>query len=245
MFWIKKSEIILDCFTNKKYIYEQAKINYATKFFPEWWKKMHKQTPSGNATIKHCVAFQDFYKKGIVIPSWFDFELTIFDKNNEQWYEWEASNHDVNTDNSHGTEQFKTFAEQNVKNMKIDSPWLCKTKEEIYWTWTQPTWNNKSFLGNLQLMPAVTNFKYQYETHINYMVLNKDNTVTYDIPPLTPLVIMHPLTEKNIKICHHLIDDDEFNSNLGKRHFILGRPLYKDSISRFRKNKNIANILNR
>jgi hypothetical protein len=244
MFWIKKSEIILDCFTHRKYIYDNAKIDYSHKYYPEWWKNTDKKTAKGAPTIKHCIAFQDFYKRGVVIPSWFDLELTIFDKNQERWYEWEASNHDVDTDNSHPPSQFIHFSENNIKNMKFSSPWLCKTKEEIYWTWTQPTWSNRSFLGNCYLMPAVTNFKYQRETHINFMIINTDTTYSHRIHPLTPLVILHPMTEKKIKLKHHLIDEKEYESLFGIRNLLLGRGDYQDSVSRYKKSQTIINRVN-
>ena len=222
MFFIKKKEFVLDCFTYLPYVYDYAKINQANKYLPDWWKN----TPAANGnnpTIKHCAGLSDFFKTGVVIPSWFEMELTIRQLGGDQRCAWEASNTDVNTESSHTPDQFAEFAHEDGNNLKLTSPWLFKTKEDINFTWTQPTWNMRKLLNNVTVLPAVVNFKYQHITNINLFVINKDNTETCKIPPLMPLAILHPLTEKKVIIKNHLVSKDEWERQLGLRNLILTR----------------------
>ena len=69
-FWFKKKKVVLECFTDNDIAFNYAKIERMDKFFPEWWKKTKKYSDKGIPTIKGCVGFIDYYKKGITIPSW-------------------------------------------------------------------------------------------------------------------------------------------------------------------------------
>ena len=73
-FFIKQEEIVLDCFTHLAYAYDYAKIDWAMKYAPDWWRELPSKVPDSNpplVTLKHCNAVIEYYKKGIVIPSWF------------------------------------------------------------------------------------------------------------------------------------------------------------------------------
>jgi hypothetical protein len=242
-FFFKKQEIVLDCFTHIPYVYDHAKVNYGSKFIPEWWKET-PPTVIGDGketgTIKNCIGFIDFYKKGIIIPSWFEIDLTIWEKNHPEnhWYSIQSSNEHVSTTYSHAPYQFEGFANQTGKNIKLASPWAFKTKEDIFFSWTQPTWNMRPFLNDLFLLPAVVNYKYQHTTNINYMVDNYEYARTVTIPALTPLVILHPLTEKKVIIKNHLISEKEHNRMFGIEKLALIRNT-KDMNQGYNKRKDL------
>ena len=241
LFFFKKKEIVLDCFTTVPHVYEYAKIDKAIKYIPEWWKNTPKTLTNNIPTIKNCVGLRDFYKKGIVIPSWFEMDLTLFRDNPDTWFEWAASNNDVNTSESHQPEMFSSFAGKTGKNIKITSPWMLKTKEEIYFTWTEPTWNHRSLITKISVLPAVINFKYQHASSINLFVELTNEEQKFTIPALTPLVIMHPLTERNIVINTHLIDEKERLKIFGIRKLILRRD--GDPVEVYNKKKNLIDRL--
>jgi len=219
-----KEEIILDCYTYLPYAYEYAQIDYAISYSPNWWKKMPSvSTETKKATVKSCVAILDYFKKGIVIPSWFEMELNVAEKTNDLWYTWIASNPDVSTDNSHTPDQLDGFAGADGKNIKITSPWKFVTEEEIYFSWTEPSWHLRDLLSYVTVLPGIINFKFQNATEINLFVTNKNSPEKFIIPSLTPLVILHPLTEKRIVIRNHLISKDEWDNMLGAQSLILKR----------------------
>ena len=223
-FIFKKKSVVIDCFTYLPYVHDFAKINQAIKYVPDWWKETSNLAETGRPTIKSCPAFLDFYKKGIVIPSWFDLEITVDEKNSKNSYSWEASTKDFNIDSSHNSSEFEKFAGNNASNFKITSPWAFKTKENISFVWSQPTWNLREVLSNFTLLPATVNYKYQHGTNINYLVVNSEVKKTFRIPALTPLVIMHGLTDRPIEIKNHLVSETEWKRlTFGIENLILNR----------------------
>lgn len=225
-------EIVLNCYTYLPYAYEYAQIDFAINYAPPWWKKMPSYSvDTDKATLKSCVAVLDYFKKGIVIPSWFEMDVNVNEKTNDLWYTWIASNPDVATDNSHTPDQIPGFANKDGKNIKITSPWKFTTEEEIYFSWTEPSWHLRDLLSYITVLPAVINFKFQNSTEVNLFVINKDAPEKFTIPALTPLVILHPLTEKKIIIKNHLITKTEWDNMLGAQALVLKRspsdPTYK------------------
>lgn len=238
LFSSKKDEIVLNCYTYLPYAYEYAAIDYAINYAPNWWKKTPARTTNEKlATVKSCVSVLDYLKLGIVIPSWFEMDINLNPKsNNDVWYTWEASNPSVLTDNSHSPEQFAGFAGADGKNLKITSPWKFTTKEEVYFTWTQPTWHQRELMPNVFVLPGVLNFKFQNSTEINLFVINKENEESFTIPSLIPLAILHPLTERKVVIKNHLITKEEWDNMMGMRSLVLHRHS-SDLTYKKRKNK--------
>jgi len=211
-FFFKKKKIVLDCFTHKHYVHNFAKINYASKFYPYWWEKTIKSDDNNNVvpTIKFCDGLISFYNTGIVIPSWFSLVIDIGD-NNQKEYNWRSSNNDFN-DISHRYVQFKHFCLDNGFNFKIMSPWKFKTNRKINFVWSQPTWSIRNNLFNYCILPGVLNFKMQHSTHVNLFCQYDKEPKTINIEPLDPLVILHPLSDEEIIIKNHIVDENEYIS---------------------------------
>jgi hypothetical protein len=209
----KKSKITLDCFCALDYAYDYTPIDHGYKFFPEWWRDTPADTNNGKTlTIKNCIGVIEFYKKAVVIPSWFEMDLKIYTEHDleKRYYSYESSNQQTVDDQSHHQSQFDKFSLSNGHNMKLTSPWHFRTKESLQWTWTQPTWNMRNNLENLILLPAVVNYKYQHSTNINFFIITQSQEKNAYISPNTPLVVLHPMTEKEIEIKNHLVDEKEF-----------------------------------
>lgn len=223
-FFFKKEKIVLDCFTYLPYVYDFAKIDSAIKFIPDWWKKTPKFVENQpKPTIKSCPGFVDLYKKGIVIPSWFELEMKIYEQGNKNNYSWFSSNQEFTDRDSHEAYQFEGFCKSNGQNFKITSPWAFKTKENISFVWNQPVWNQRDSLLNFSLLPATINYKYQHGTNINYLIVNGESEKTFKIPALTPLVMMHGLTEKTIEVKNHLVTEKEWERLFGIKKLMLDR----------------------
>ena len=201
--WRKSDDdIILDCYTYNPYAYNFAKINHGHHYIPEWWKS----TPpivEKHPTIKNCPAFIEYYKKGIVIPMWCELEVQIQPKG-DVLFTWKSSQKDFYID-EHRQDQFEGFAKKDGHNLKIISPWLIKCKENINFTFTQPIWNQRDTMFNFMLTPGVISFKYQMDCNLNYFFQQKDTQQVINIKTLTPMVIMHPISERKVKLRHHLL----------------------------------------
>lgn len=223
MFFNKKKEepVFLDCYTYSHHAYNYAKIDYAHKYIPQWWKDEKNTTQNGPKmqTIKKCRAFIDYYFKGIVIPLWGEVDITVNKKPKKEdlhapAYTWVSSNLDFDLhSHCHSVEQWKGFSNGNNGNrvnIKFKSPWVFKTKDLIYFTWNQPTWNQSDTLNGFTALPAVTQFKTQPATHINYIVEQNQKEQKFNLQPLTPIIMMHPMTERKVQIRHHLVDKEKF-----------------------------------
>lgn len=228
--FFKKKKIVLDCFTNVPAVYDNCKIDYGSRYYPDWWKQTPKTLNDYN-TIKNCRAFIDYYKTGIVIPSWFEADLHLFEKNDPEnrWFTMKYSNDHVDLSQSHDSVQFLDFAQDSGRNIKIKSPWAFRTNKDIGFAWTQPTWSMRNVFKHFSLLPGVINFKYQHHTHINFFIELSETPITVTIPPLTPLVMLHPLTDEKVEIKTHLVSDNEYNRIFSKEELILNRNLADES----------------
>jgi len=210
-FFIKPSVIHLDCFTHDDRVHKFYPISKSVNFFPEWWKNLPKtykteQKWYGNATMKSCPGFTDYYKNSLSIPMWSDWIIDIWGKNNG--YRWQFADGKSSVV-YHDEEQFKNFIDiTNYSHLKIISPWRIKTKKSLNWAWTYPAWNFNN-PDDLIVLPAVINFKYTYATDIN-LLINTVRERQIIIKQGSPLVNLIPMTDKRIKLHNHIVDVTEY-----------------------------------
>ena len=239
--FVKKSEVVVDCFTHHQSAFQYTPIDFGSRFYPEWWKKSEKfyvdEQGSSKATIKNCVGFIEYYKNNLILPSWFEMDLNVHEQGNEKWWTYEGSNQYVVTNSTHGRKSFEKFALDNGNNIKLTSPWGLKTKENINWVWTQPTWNLREHLPIFVVLPAVVEFKYQHATNVNLFVVNEDKFKKTTIAPNTPLVSLHPMTEKKIVLKRHLVTYEEFLQTLDGVASLFMRRDYFDFSKLYKKKK--------
>jgi hypothetical protein len=209
MFLFKKPKLVIDCFTDRPDVFNFSKIDYAHKFYPDWWK----QTPKSYVksfyeipTIKKCTGIIDTYKYGAIVPLWCD--LALYVKNKE--YQWQFS--DFKTKQSiHPSKQWDKFTNPtNYGHLKIGSPWHINCKNDTKFYWTFPFWNNTIDIP-YQVMPGMLEFKYNHSININIMI-NLQKDFIHNIKVLTPMAHMIPLSDKKLVIKHHLISETELNN---------------------------------
>ena len=212
----EEEPIYLDCYTYSHYAYNHAKIDYSRKYFPEWFKTLNKNALPSDATMKNCEAFTDYYSKGIVIPLWGELDVTVHalketDDENTPIFSWQSSNEDFDLHSTfHSQDQFAGFGTSNTHNLKMKSPWGFKTTEPIHFVWGQPTWSQPKTFHDVTGLPAVIQFKSQAYTNINYMFEQKTEEQKFNFQPLTPIAMMHPMTERRVEIRNHLVSLDKY-----------------------------------
>ena len=205
--FLKKKELIIDCYTSNSFAYNYAKINHGRHYIPEWFKKTPK-IANKEMTIKNCPGIVEYYTKSIVLPMWCEFRIEIQPKGSEILVNWKGSSEVVI--DPHIKEQFDGFAEEDGYNFKIVSPWFLKCKEDISFTYTQPVWSQRDTMFNLVLQPGVIQFKSNNQTNLNYFYKQTDEKQVLNIEPLTPMLMLHPMTERKIKLRHHFTNTDHF-----------------------------------
>jgi len=206
IFFFKKSKLIVDFFTTRPDAYKYSPIDYAHKFYPDWWKKTSPSYENGfvkRPTIKSCNGIIDSYKKGFIIPLWSDLVFQVNNKN----ISWNFAD-DLSQCNFHNYQQWQSYADMSkYYHLKIESPWIARCKENVNFYFTKPFWNHP--LGEpYEILSGVLNFKYNDATNIQMMIdIQKD--YIYNLKALTPMIHAIPFTDKELLIKNHLVDDLE------------------------------------
>jgi hypothetical protein len=200
-----KPTITVDCYTHRPEVYNLSKIDYATNFFPNWWKKLPKLIEDKNghkivSTIKMCEGFRQLYENGLMIPLWTDF---ILDERGITFADGKSAFQ------VHPSSQMEGFLGDNFKHFKILSPWIFSTKKYCKFIWLEPTWNF-SDIDFLRVVPGVIDYKYQNTTNINFF-FNLKNFRRIMFQKGSPLAHCIPLSEKRLIIKNHLVSKEEYD----------------------------------
>ena len=209
-FWFKKKEVVLDCFTACHSAYEYAKPDFAYKFLPEWFVKLPKEASQQGKkipTAKNCHAIKRLYTANtIIIPMPYLCVLEIGPSNNP-YYNWKITSRAENSKiTSHSPVQYDGLTDKDYQNIKFASPWKLKTNRFVEFFWADPVWNRSNLL-DYTAVPGILNFKYQHTAEVNMFVRYEAEARTLDFTIGDPMAIMVPLTECNIKIKHHIVDE--------------------------------------
>jgi len=204
--FIKPTTLHIDCFTSSKKVYDFAPIQYSSKFFPEWWKKLPKETFSENkdklySTMKTCTGFLSLYKNSIIIPCWEDILFNV----NETELKCSSVSRSVKFE-AHNYKQREGYL-KNFHHTKIISPWHFKCKHDVNFSWQKPMYNFENPIDFI-LMDGVLSFKYQNATNINLLFRKSPKTVMIEF--LQPLVLLTPHTEKRLIFKNHLVSEQDF-----------------------------------
>jgi hypothetical protein len=229
IFLFKKKEIFIDAFTTHKEVHDFFPIDHAVKFMPDWWKKIPKNQETENSfvgstpsmSMRHCSGIIDYYRNGFIMPLWSDIKLKIgFDS---VTYQFAADHHKIE---SHGEKQHNNSF-QNYHHIKFCCPWHLKTKSDVQFLCTMPTWNLRQFWDKIQILPGVMDFKFNSGLNVNTFFKKDDYSVLLEAG--TPLYYISPLTDKQIKIKNHLVSESEIASK------IYGNPFFTNKRMKMKK----------
>lgn len=209
MFFIRQKKIVLDCFTNEKSVFNYAKIDYANNFYPKWLKNIDKSYEDGiktTSTIKKCEGLLQTYQHGFIIPLWCDLVINIENRS----YNWQFADFKTEIE-VHSSKQWDYFADPTKHgHIKIVTPWQIETKNKVYFSYIAPYWN-LNLNDNFSIPSGIVEYKYQHGTNINiFLNLLEDRKIHIDFG--TPMAHVIPISEKNIELRHHLVDDKEYKN---------------------------------
>lgn len=210
IFFFKKQPIVVDLFTARPEIFAYAKPQLAIKYLPDWWKALPKSlvdekgVPGGS--MKTCLGFIDLYKNGFIVPMWSDLLVRVTEIKELQWQFADRQTEAV----CHPAAQAGTlYADSKIVNMKFTNPWVAKTKQKIAWQIMHPLWN-QNFQMDWIVPPGVVFLNERHAINVNTFVLDIEKPRTFQIDRNTPIMHMVPLSDRPLKIKHHLISQDEF-----------------------------------
>lgn len=230
-FFIKRSKITIDCFTDNFNAAEYFPIKEATSFYPDWWKNLDKThvvgEPSGieiaKSTMKSCDGFIALYKHGFMIPLWSD--LIVETQANGFRYTFADELSQIGT---HDYDQMSTEFIKYV-HFKIQSPWFLKESKGVEFLFAQPSYNQVKTLSDFHILPGVVDFKYQHATNINF-VAPRGRRI--QISAGSPVAHLIPLTEKEIELKIHMIDPTNMEDLKIKNTFY---PFFRGSYKKIKK----------
>lgn len=214
LFLFKKPEIHVDFFTYHSSAYEYAPIDYASKFLPEWWKRLPKSVHldgliEEKPTMKTCYGFTSYYRYGLMIPMWCDFKLEVGSQQSKKvGYVFADTRGKVM---HHDTYQRGEYLnDQEYFHLKLIVPWLAKCKDSVPWVFQHSTWNFNE-PEKLIIPPGIVEYKHQHALNVNMFVKMGETPYTLDIPFRTPMAHIIPLTEKRIVVHKHMISTEQWN----------------------------------
>jgi hypothetical protein len=237
--FFKKKKLIVDAFCSEEYIgaFEYSPIDYASKFYPEWWKKIEKPTYDWtkmvmSTNMRHCAGIINEYNNGIIIPMWSDLALSV-ENTPAVGINWKYQFADrisviaIHPDKQRG--EFKT----DCFHFKIISPWLLQSEKNILFQCNVPYYNFNEEM-NFTVIPGTVDYFYQNYTNINCFtkpVTSEQQRIF--LKSGQPIFHIKPLSDRKIVLKKHLISNSEFKIKMANK-----RPMnfYKD----FYIKKNIA-----
>lgn len=208
-FFSKRTTIHLDVFTSRKDVFDFYPVDHTEKFFPEWWKALPNHVVSSDGfspmgTMKRCVGVSQYYGNGITIPLWSDLYVNVIEDN----LIWQFSDK-ISEAAPHPEIQMTGYLDmQNHRHLKLISPWYFNCKEEVRWLWTQPIWNFHE-PTKIIIPPANIEYKYNPGTNVN-IFFNADEYRVISMEAGQPLANIYPVTERHLKIHHHLVSNEEY-----------------------------------
>lgn len=208
--FLRRSKIVLDCFTWRPDVITKSPIASAMTHVPEWWKKLPKgyEDPGGLypiGTMKQCYGFNQYYAKSIALPMWSDLNIKIGPDGD---FIWQFSD-GFSEASIHNAKQWGGFLDASrYAHLRLISPWVFKTKTDLNWVWSHPVYNFKN-PEQFIVLPGLIEFKHQLATNINIVF---DSTVPRNIEIGFNQVMAHltPMTDKKVEVRRHLITLQEY-----------------------------------
>ena len=211
MFWFKKKEYVIDCFTTDSYAFEYCKISPAVRYYPEWFKRLPSMVEHNNnpiPSVKHCLGLKELYKNSFVIPFWTTASFKISNAE-ELWFQYDSTSKILI--HEHPLVQMSGYLpEQKIGHLKIYSPWYIKSKDFVQFHWGEPIWNNNR-LNDITLAPGVIDFKYQHGVNLNYLFDYRDKERIITFEPNTAMGMLTPLVSEDVTVkmvCHQITENE-------------------------------------
>lgn len=225
MFWIKPSEVHVDCFTHLPMVYEHFRIDRASKFFPEEIKLLpnHVEIKANHdpnsvlmekiATLRKCNGVIDLFALGMILPCWSNITLEVTKEGQVHHIDRPGKTDDFVSVHQHERMQYGSGIYSNQVNIKLIAPWYIEEKTGVKFTWNMCDWHRTDITNKIKIVSGVLDFKHQHQAN-TFLFMEKDSIVEYKAGD--PLVHLIPITEKKLKLHHHLIERDEYIDRVRK-----------------------------
>lgn len=214
MFFFKKPKVVVDCFTPLESVYELYKIRKATAYFPEaikaipdhiMMKDRNSMIDLPSATIKRCSGIKEYYKSSAIIPFWTDFVCQP-----KSYLERKSAIGVMGPPfffDQLSPDQYTGLFNDHI-HVKFHNVWHIKEKTGVKFMWQAPMYNLEHHDKHFVIPPCVAYYDVQRQANLNIFIRKESEDFT--ISGGEPLVMITPMTEKNVEYRCHLVDIPEF-----------------------------------
>jgi len=217
-FFMKPSTLNVDCFTIRPDVYEYFPISKSAEYYPEWWKKLPKDsnknidsskltsdyTACPEPTMRTCTGLIDFFANGLTIPLWSDFYLQI---NDDGGFNWQFADGQSTIQYHYLDQVAPGFTNNKWIALMLGSPWIIKAKSKF--CYMEDTWNNVDKFCDIKVTSGVLDFSYMPFTNAQILFRNIPNK-RYILDADTPLINLVPMSDKKLKLHRHLVSIEEW-----------------------------------
>jgi hypothetical protein len=223
MFWFKRKEIVVDCFTYDAGVFSKYPPARAHKFIPTEWKSLPKYVEQKafpesqnsklmvqSSTLKNCSGFINLFKSGFIIQMHTDLFIEV---ESDGHYNVSAPAHVQIS--GHPRSQYWDSLYRGYTQIKIVPKWSISEKTGVNWVMTKPSWHNTEFSDAFHPISGVLSFKDQHSPNVNFFA--KPNSVL-SFKAGSPLTHLIPMSDAKIKIVTHLMSETEYISRFKTQH---------------------------
>jgi hypothetical protein len=232
IFLFKRKEIVVDCFTYHHSVYEYYRPLNANNFIPDGWKKLPKRldiktfpnVPSSKltteaATAKTCLGFINLFRTGFIIQNHCEIAVESDEAGNVNVDSLDRSSSFIS---QHSPEQVWDGFFTNHAHIKLIVPWFVKEKTGVNFLYSKCTWNDTNMADNFHVVSGILDFKLQHNISVNFFMKKNSIVRFYAGQPLAHVI---PLSEHKVKMKHHLISRQEYETRFS---FIPATRLYQE-----------------
>lgn len=206
--------VILNCYTDKPYVFNFAKLVKPAEAIPSWWKALPKVVSPPKypgiemPTMKLCEGFSAQYKKGFFIPLWSDLAIQVA-QNGVLGHSWMFADGMSNAEEHPEIQRGSYLPAKHYQHLKISVPWLFKCEEAVDWQLLGANWNSET-PEDFITPPGIINFKFQHGANVNIFIRKEQQSKILRLSHGQLLAQLVPLTERKVIINTHLISEEAF-----------------------------------
>lgn len=213
------SKIVVEAYAPSGMLIDLFPITKTKDAIPSWFKNLPGKPGEDVKNVRQCPAAKDLFSKGMIIPLWADYEITI---NNDGTGSIDSGMrfNNMSPAEVHNVNSQAAGAWPGYTNIKFASPWYIWCSEPIEWMWSQPVW----WQSNPQEFTTVTGiseFRYQHESNINCLIKKPQSSIMLSVKAGTPMAQLIPLTEKDWELKLDVMTPEVFSRKFSKWNYSL------------------------
>ncbi len=225
MFLIKPATITVDFFTSNAAIDGPTAPDMAAKFIPAWWRNLPKESASqsfgGGTSMKRCPGFVDYFRRSIMLPMWCELAVWVGEENNPN-YRYQYADQKSSADCHPNTQRGEYLPEEKYQHLKLINPWRAKTKHNVNWVFSQPTWCFET-PEQIVVPTGMLNLEEQHALHINLFIPRHAHEArTVILGAGQPMAALTPVSDKKVVIKRHQVSPQEIEALNHARIFFFG-----------------------